>query len=873
MASLQDKYEGVVQYSDQVYDTRITAQVFGVTSGYTLTSVELWMDRDGSPGTAYVEIYATDPDDDAKPTGAALASQSFDADTLVGTGQGWVEVALSSPIALTRGTTYALVLRAPNGADTSNDLTWRGSADQHYFNGVWQNSTDNGASWSVVSGRVLRFRTYGVVTNPTYSNLIFSDYFMTTGKNVDSEDWMAQVFTAVSSSQVVALDIGLYTTSASAATLTISIFPTDANDEPDISGAALGSTTLDASTIAAQISGTRPTSWSALDFSPSVPIVGGEKYAIVVSSDTSEARVKVIVSQISVDSYTGVGNKWFASADSGATWANPNSDDFAFKLYVLDIAGVTPTDVEYNKKLVAAGGNQLWYEATPGTMSELAAATGDIDCGDLLNIFEGYGKVFVTNKTNLKVADFQNSKITTADVAAVEDYPQFGALIAGGTSGAAMTVDYITSLSGACTIYGTNITDATFTSGETVTGTNPDGTSISFTTNSVEDTGPHWYDWATYGNDTTFGALPPSATLGCLFRGRAVISGNALAPHQWYMSRQANPFNWLYGINDAQSAVAGNNTDAGEVGDVITALIPYKDDFLIFGCVDSIWYMTGDPTSGGSLDELDLTTGIFGANSWCWGAGGELYFWGLNGIYKVTLPGGVPQCISEIRLPGLIADEAANPGTHRITMCYDKRRAGIMTTITKLADGSNSCYWFDFRTNGFFPESYSDVCGVYSSIQYNAVDSDYKQVMYGCNDGYIRFHDDATKDDDATEGSEAIESYVTFGPFLMSSSAINEGKITGFDLILGGGGSSPESDGAQYELYTGTSAQEVVKKMAAGTPIAAAGSMSGSGRKRKTFRRKVRGVYCGIKVKNITLAQTWAMEQALISIGKAGRLR
>jgi hypothetical protein len=145
--------------------------------------------------------------------------------------------------------------------------------------------------------------------------------------------------------------------------------------------------------------------------------------------------------------------------------------------------------------------------------------------------------------------------------------------------------------------------------------------------------------------------------------------------------------------------------------------------------------------------------------------------------------------------------------------------------------------------------------------------------MYGCNDGYIRFHDDATKDDDATEGSEAIESYVTFGPFLMSSSAINEGKITGFDLILGGGGSSPESDGAQYELYTGTSAQEVVKKMAAGTPIAASGSMSGSGRKRKTFRRKVRGVYCGIKVKNITLAQTWAMEQALISIGKAGRLR
>jgi hypothetical protein len=283
--------------------------------------------------------------------------------------------------------------------------------------------------------------------------------------------------------------------------------------------------------------------------------------------------------------------------------------------------------------------------------------------------------------------------------------------------------------------------------------------------------------------------------------------------------------------------------------------------------------MTGDPTSGGSLGELDLTGGIYGANSWCWGEENELWFWGLNGMYKVTLPGGVPKCISEIRLPGLIDDEAPNPDTHRITMSYDKRRAGILTTITLMADGSNSCYWFDFRTNGFFPESYPDSNGVFSSVPYNAIDSTYKQLMYGCTDGYIRYHDDSSKDDDDTVDVAVVESYVTFGPFLMSNSAANEGKITGFDLILGGGGSSPESDGAAFEIYTGTSAQEVVKKMAAGSPIAAAGSVKGSGRKRKSFKRKIRGVYCGIKVKNITLAQTWAMEQALIDITKAGRLR
>jgi hypothetical protein len=667
---------------------------------------------------------------------------------------------------------------------------------------------------------------------------------------------------------IVGLDLSAYAdvSAPGSSTITVEIFPTDESGAPVTSGSALGTATYQRDNLANM--NNRPIPWFPANFSPPVTVSGGVKYAIIVRQSNA---LNTPVGFNSGEGLYPAGAMWQTN-DAGANWGlhGAGADSFALKTYVFSTVAVTPTDIDYSKKLVAVGNNQMWYETTPGTMGELAAATGDIDCGDLLNIFEGYGKVFVANKDKLKVADFQNSKITTASVGV---YPQFGAYIIGGTSGAAMSVDYITSLSGACTIYGTNVTAATFTSGEAVTGTNPDGTSVSFTTNSAEDAGPHWYDWTTYGNSTNFGALPPRATLGCLFRGRAVISGNNIAPHQWYMSRQANPFNWLYGINDAQSAVAGNNTDAGEVGDIITALIPYKDDFLIFGCVDSMWYMTGDPTSGGSLDELDLTTGIFGANSWCWGEDDVLYFWGLNGIYKVSLPGGVPKCLSEVRLPALIDDEAVDPTTHRITMAYDKRRAGILTTITKLSDGSNSCYWFDFRTDGFFPESYPDVCGIYSAVQYNAFDASYKQVMYGCQDGYIRYHDETAKDDDITVGTEAISSYVTFGPFLLAQWAGDEGKVTGFDLILGGGGSAPESDGASYEFYTGKSAQEVVKKMAAGTPIAVAGSVAGSGRKRETFKRKIRGVYCGIKVKNITAAQTWAMEQALITIAKAGRLR
>ena len=872
MSVLQDNYVPAgVNINTSIYLTRYQTQSFAASGSYSIDRIDWFGKRAGAVGTCFIEIYATDPDDFGKPTGAALVSQSFDGDTLIGTSDVYNQITLDAPLALTGATTYAIALRAPNGTDGSNALDWRVDTVSSYESGENYSTTDGGASFSrAASDSSLPFKAYGVNTVATRAKDIVIDTKVTTGASINDTTWLAQTIKVSAGVTLVGIDLSLYAANDTAATITIGVYPTDGSDKPDTSGAALGEATISRPDLTPLSD--RPNPWVSVDLDTSVDLQADTFYAIVVSS--SNAQVTSWNSISSAGPYAD-GQSW-TTADSGATWTDggsSNAGDRAVKTYNFSVAGATPTDVEYTKKLVAVGNNEVWYESVAGTMSELAAANGDIDCSDLLNIFEGYGKVFVANKTNLKIADFQNSKITTADVLLGGVYPQFGVLLTGGSSGAAMVVDYITTLSGASVIYGTNITDDTFTSGETVTGTNPDSTSVSFATNSVEDAGPHWYDWTTYGNSTVFGALPPSATLGCLFRGRAVISGNSRAAHQWYMSRQANPFDFLFGINDAQSAVAGNNTDAGEVGDVVTALIPYKDDYLVFGCVDSIWYLTGDPTSGGSLDELDLTTGIFGANSWCWGEDNELFFWGLNGIYKVTLPGGTPKCISEVRLPKLIDAEAAGPDTHRITMSYDKRRAGIVTTITKLDDGSNSCYWFDFRTNGFFPETYPDVCGVYSSVQYNAVDSNYKQVMYGCNDGYIRYHDDATKDDGVTAGSQAIQSYVTFGPFLVSTSAINEGKITGFDLILGGGGSSPESDGAQYELYTGKSAQEVVKSMTAGTPIAVAGSISGSGRKRKTFRRKVRGVYCGIKVKNITLAQTWAMEQALVNIAKGGRLR
>ena len=526
------------------------------------------------------------------------------------------------------------------------------------------------------------------------------------------------------------------------------------------------------------------------------------------------------------------------------------------------------------KRLVAVGNNDVYYEDidVAGTMLELDTSGGAIDTSDNLNMFELLQKVFIVNGANLKVADFVNTKLT---VTALTTAPTQGSIITQATSAATMVVDFVNAAK--TEIYG-YVTSGTFvtTGGYTLSGGSMDpATRVP----SAVTAKPHWYSWTKYPGSTT--SLPNKAYLGCNYRGRPVLSGDPEHPHQWYMGRQLNPWDFTYTANDAQSPVAGGNADAGEIGDVIRALIPYKDDYLIFGCATTMWFIAGDPAEGGSINELDLTVGIFGANSWCFDGKGYLYFFGTNGIYKTTIPG-TPECVSEIRLPKLIKDEAIDPSTHRITMAYDRTRVGILVCITKLSDGSNSDYWYDLQTGGFFPESYADECGAYSSFFYGANDPDYRDLLVGCKDGYIRkFNESLKSDNDSADaadvGTVAIDSYVGFGPLQISKDPKYQGRITGLDLITAGGasgGSESDSSDITCKVFTAKSAEEVVEKLYAGTTPNVSKIFKAPGRQHgDTMKQKIKGVYAGIELRNSTAAQSWGFEQLLVTAKPAGRMK
>jgi hypothetical protein len=508
-----------------------------------------------------------------------------------------------------------------------------------------------------------------------------------------------------------------------------------------------------------------------------------------------------------------------------------------------------------------------------GTMVKLTASDGDIDTIDNLTMFESFGKAVILNGSNKKIADFANSKITTASIGSHP--PDYGTILTGGTSEAKMRVDYITSLTDACTIYGFRSTIETFISGETVTGIDDDGNSISFAINADEVAAPHWYNYTTFGNSTDFGALPSKLYLGCMYLGRLYSAGDPAYPHQWYATRQGNIWDWLYNSDDAQSAVTGGDVDIGVSQDIIKALIPYNDDYLLFGCANSFYAIIGDPTQGGSMKHLPCSVGIFGQNSWCFDDLGNIYFWGTGGIYKIAPDLSSIENVTKFKLPGIISDTAAVPSTQRITMSYDFGRHGIIICVTTLADGTNKNYWYEQRTDGLFYETYPEECAVYSSAYYDSNVAAHKELLLGCADGHIRKFSDSSKSDDIGAVDETIDSYMTFGPFPLSNISEGDGIINSVTGILSGGasnGSQSDSNDVTYYIYVGDSAEEVIEKVNVDSYsisgiLYAPGYQAG-----KKQRKGVRGKWGALKLRNATIAQSWGMESIEIDIIPSGRL-
>ena len=666
-----------------------------------------------------------------------------------------------------------------------------------------------------------------------------------------------QTFTMPYNATLSSIEVLIYRTGAPG-TVSLGIYATDDDGEP--TGDAIHSVGFNGNTLTDNAAG----EWKSVAFTDVLTV--GTLYALRISGG-DDAGNKVSW-RCDSTSATYVNGERLHSTDGGTSYTHYNTQDLMFRVKGTK-AFTPPSDVVTYKQLVAVGNNTVEYEDSAGSMVELAAASGDIDTTDQLDIFEAFGKAFIVNGANLKVVDFTNVKLTHAALGTAHAKGDILTQNQTGGAYAYMIVDFTNTAKTAT--YGTVYYAGGSTAFNTTNAVSGSGSGSGFTPTAVTDPDPpHWYDWTVYPGGSS-GEMPAKAYIGCLHNGRCVLSGNPREPHQWYMSRQYNPWDWAYVANDAATPVRGGNCDAGELGDIVRALVPYKDNLLVTGCATRIDFIMGDPAAGGTIRELDLTTGIFGFKSWCWDGENNFYFWGTNGLYKTSVPG-VPVCISEQPLPNLVADESANPSTHRITLGYDRKNRGIKIAITKLSDGSHSNYWYDLRSQGFFPEcSASNSHGIYSMLYYPANSESYRDLLMGCKDGYIRVHDSTVKNDDGT----TISSHVSLGPISLGGDPGLEGSIGSLDIVLGGGGSSgseADSNDADYKVFVSDTAAGLIENITANGTAAFAGTVTGPGRRRGSKRtQSARGVFGGVRISNNTAGENFILDHVNIKQKPKGK--
>jgi len=354
----------------------------------------------------------------------------------------------------------------------------------------------------------------------------------------------------------------------------------------------------------------------------------------------------------------------------------------------------------------------------------------------------------------------------------------------------------------------------------------------------------------------TAGTLQQGARLICLYRGRLVLSGVVSDPHNWFMSRVGHPFDFDYGslpANDPIKAVAGNNSEVGLIGDIITALIPFSDDALLFGGDHTIWQMTGDPAAGGAVDLVSDKTGIAFGKAWTKDPNGTLYFMGTDGIYKFNL-GGKPESLTKGRID--VRFQGVNLDENRVYLEWDYIREGLMVQIVPINPAvANTSFFWERRNDAWWSDSWPAAYGPTCMLAYDGTAASDQEFLMGCYDSYIRMIDEEAADDDGV----AIASSVRYAPFIAESHAVE--VLLNEILPVLAGGSGP----VNLEIFSGQSAEECA--MLANPRVRRL--LSHAGRNRAA-RNRVSGYAVQIGLSH-TGASRWAVESMTANLSGAGK--
>ena len=139
------------------------AQTFTASSSYTLNSIKLLVYRTSTPGTITVELRNATGDSPPKPGNTIHATDTFLGNSITtDSGGEWKETTFGTPYAVTSGTVYAIVVKAPSGDSSSPRLAWLydDSASPGLAGANLVRTTNGGSSWDDFASHDAMFETY-----------------------------------------------------------------------------------------------------------------------------------------------------------------------------------------------------------------------------------------------------------------------------------------------------------------------------------------------------------------------------------------------------------------------------------------------------------------------------------------------------------------------------------------------------------------------------------------------------------------------------------------------------------------------------------------------------------------------------------------
>ena len=343
------------------------------------------------------------------------------------------------------------------------------------------------------------------------------------------------------------------------------------------------------------------------------------------------------------------------------------------------------------------------------------------------------------------------------------------------------------------------------------------------------------------------------ARLICTWRGRTVLSGLLKDPQNYFMSRVSDPTDYDYSpaSTSPDQAFAGNNGPLGLIGDVVTCLIPYSDDVLIFGGDHTVFLMRGDPMAGGQVDLVTDAVGMAFGQPWARDPYGNVYFFSnRTGIYRL-FPGQPPVRISQAIEQQL---QAIDTGAYNVCMLWNDRFQGLHVFVSPLAAPAPSTHLFwEQRTGAWWNDAFADAnYDPLCCVTFDGNNPSDRVPLIGSWDGYVRAIDPTATTDDGT----AFTSSVVIGPFLTNT--LDDVLLKEIQGVLG------ETSGqVTWQVFVGSTAEKALSSTAV-----ASGTWSAGRNLTNVIRRSGHAVYI-----RLTSTNSWAMEAIRLRIAGMGKVR